>query len=132
MQTTATVSFKSLHLPRGLRALLALVNIVGTLVAGYQTALTPLTLVVDGQARRLRTHQDTVAALLMDTGLGLAPEDIVTPGLGTHLEPGLTVVVQWARPVVLRADGHSVLVRSHAASVEAELQEARVSLRPPD
>jgi uncharacterized protein YabE (DUF348 family) len=132
MQTTATVSFKPLHLPRGLKALLALVFIVGTLAAGYQTARTPVTLVVDGQARRLRTHQDTVAALLMDTGLTLAPEDIVTPALGTHLEPGLIVEVQWARPVVISADGHSLLLRTHATSVEAVLQEARVSLGPHD
>jgi len=119
-------------LPRGLKALLALVFTVGTLAAGYQTALTPVTLVVDGQARRLRTHQDTVAGLLMDTGLALGPEDIVTPALGAHLEAGLTVEVQWARSVVIRADGHSLLLRTHAASVEAVLQEARVSLGPHD
>ncbi len=132
MQTTATVSFESLHLPRGLRALLALVFIVGTLAAGYQTALTPVTLVVDGEARRLRTHQDTVAALLMDIGLTLASEDIVTPGLDTRLEPGLVVAVQLARPVLISADGHSLMIRTHAASVEAVLQEARVSLGPHD
>jgi uncharacterized protein YabE (DUF348 family) len=132
MQTTATGSFRPLRLPQGLKALLALVLIVGTVVAGYQTTLTPVTLVVDGEARRLRTHQDTVAALLIDTGLALAPEDIVTPALDTHLEPGLTVEAQLARPVVISADGHSLLLRTHAASIDAVLQEARVSLGPYD
>jgi uncharacterized protein YabE (DUF348 family) len=132
MQTTATASFRPLHLPQGLKALLALVFIVGAVVVGYQTTLTPVTLVVDGEARRLRSHQDTVATLLIDAGLTLAPEDIVTPALDSHLEPGLTVKVQLARPVVISADGHSLLLRTHAASIDAVLQEAGVSLGPYD
>ncbi|HUX76587.1 MAG TPA: ubiquitin-like domain-containing protein [Anaerolineae bacterium] len=119
-------------MPRGLRALVALACIVGALAAGYQAALTPVTLVVDGQVQRLRTHQDTVAALLMDNGLTLHPEDIVNPALDTTLEPGLTVEVQCAHPVFVSADGHSLLLRTHATSVEAVLQEARVSLGPHD
>jgi uncharacterized protein YabE (DUF348 family) len=132
MQTTATASFRPLRLPQGLKVLLALVFIVGAVVVGYQTTLTPVTLMVDGETRRLRTHQDTVAALLMDAGLALAPEDIVTPALDTPLEPGSIVKVQLARPVVISADGHSLLLRTQAASIDAVLQEARVSLGPYD
>jgi uncharacterized protein YabE (DUF348 family) len=132
METTATLPFHSLRVPRGLKALVALTCIVGALAAGYRAALTPVTLVVDGQVQRLRTHQDTVAALLMDNGLTLHPEDIVNPALNTTLEPGLTVEVQCARPMLISADGHSLLLRTHATSVEAVLQEARVSLGPHD
>jgi len=117
---------------QGLKAFLALVLIVGTLAAGYRTALMPVTLVVDGRVQRLHTHQDTVAALLMDVGLALYPEDIVTPALDTPLEPGLIVEVQRARPVYISADGHSCLLRTHATSVETVLEEARVSLGPYD
>jgi uncharacterized protein YabE (DUF348 family) len=132
MQTTATVPFRPLHLPRGLKGLAALVFIVGLLALGYQTALTPVTLVVDGQAQKLRTHQDTVAALLMDAGLNLHPEDTVTPALDAVLKPGSVVEVRCARPVVIRADGHNAVFRTHATSVAAMLQEARVSLAPHD
>jgi uncharacterized protein YabE (DUF348 family) len=132
METTATLPLSSLRVPRGLKPLVALACIVGALAAGYQAALTPVTLVVDGQVQRLRTHQDTVAALLMDAGLTLHPEDIVNPALDTTLEPGLTVEVQCARPVFISADGHSLLLRTHTTSVEAVLQEARVSLGPHD
>jgi uncharacterized protein YabE (DUF348 family) len=132
METTATLPFHSLRVPRGLKPLVALTCIVGMLAAGYQAALTPVTLVVDGQVQRLRTHQDTVAALLMDAGLTLHPEDVINPALDTTLEPGLTVEVQCARPMFISADGHSLLLRTHATSVEAVLQEARVSLGPHD
>jgi len=69
-------------------AFVALVFIVGMLAAGYQATLTPVTLVVEGHAQRLHTHQDTIAALLVDAGLTLEPEDVVTPALDTALEPG--------------------------------------------
>ena len=132
METTATVPFSPLPLLRGLKPLIALAFVVGTLAIGYQTALTPVTLVVDGDVQRLRTHQDTVAALLMDAGLTLYSEDIVTPALDATLEPGLTVEVQCARPVVISADGHNATFRSHATSVAAVLEEAYVSLGPYD
>jgi uncharacterized protein YabE (DUF348 family) len=117
---------------RGLVAFLALALIASVLVTGYQIALMPVTLMVDGQVQRLRTHQDTVALLLMDIGLTLYPEDDVTPALDAPLEPGLTVEVRRARPVYISADGHDVLFRTHATSVEAALEEARVSLGPYD
>lgn len=132
MESIAAFSLDPLQLPRGLKALVALALIVGVLATGYQKALTPITLVVDGQAQSLRTHQDTVTALLMDVGLLLYPEDIVTPPLDATLEPGTTVAIQRAHPVYISADGHTVLLRTHATSVEAVLEEARVSLGPHD
>jgi uncharacterized protein YabE (DUF348 family) len=122
----------ALSKPKGLQALMILLFIVAALAAGHHAMLTPVTLVVDGGVQRLHTHQDTVAALLMDVGLALHPEDIVAPALDTPLEPGLTVEVQRARPVYISADGHNVMLRTHATSVDAVLEEARISLGPYD
>ncbi len=144
METTVAASLNLIqeraHLPqdgapgrlKGLKALVALVFIVGTLAAGYGTTLTPVTLVVDGHVQRLHTHQDTVSALLLDVGITLYPEDIIIPALDTPLEPELVVEVQRSRPVYVSADGQSCLLRTHATSVEAVLEEARVSLGPHD
>jgi len=132
METAATFPFTPSRVPRGLKAFVALTCIVGVLVTGYKATLTPVTLIVDGQEQRLRTHQDTVVALLMDADLSLHPEDIVTPALDTTLEPGLTVKIQRAHPVTISADGHNVLLHTHATSVEAVLKEARVSVGPYD
>ncbi len=134
MERTTTVPLKHTYRPQaqGFTALVALVFIVGMLAAGYQATLTPVTLVVEGHVQRLHTHQDIIAALLVDAGLTLEPEDIVTPALGTALEPGLIVEVQRARPVHISADGHNTTIRTHATSVEAVLEEARISLGPHD
>jgi uncharacterized protein YabE (DUF348 family) len=138
METTAP--FNHTHWPQrgalnwldGLKALVALVIVVGALVAGYKATLMPVTLVVDGRVQRLHTHQDTVSALLMDAGIALQPEDVVTPALDASLEQGAVVEVQRARPVTISADGHTVTLRTHATSAEAVLAEARVSLGPYD
>jgi uncharacterized protein YabE (DUF348 family) len=113
-------------------AFLVTVVIVGVLAVGYWETLTPITLVVDGQERQLRTHQDTVGALLMDAGLTLYPEDHVSLAPDTPLEPELVVRVEQARPVTLSADGHTITFRTHATTVEDILVEARVSLGPHD
>ena len=47
------------------------------LTAGYRATLTPVTLTVDDEARRVYTHQPTVALLLADLGISLRPEDRV-------------------------------------------------------
>jgi uncharacterized protein YabE (DUF348 family) len=113
-------------------ALAALVLITGTLAAGYQTTLTPVTLVVNGQVQQLHTHQDTVGALLMDIGLTLYPPDTVVPVQETEIDPGLIVNVQQAHPVRITADGRDLVLRTHATSVEAVLAEAGITMEPHD
>jgi uncharacterized protein YabE (DUF348 family) len=133
METAETASSNSLHFPRGLIALTTLLVIVAVLMVGYQSTLTPVTLVIDGQQRRLRTQQDTVGALLADVGVTLYPEDIVTPAdLSAPLEPRMIVQVRRARPVTIVADGHTVTFRTHVTSVTEALLEARVSVGPYD
>jgi uncharacterized protein YabE (DUF348 family) len=132
METIAAVPSGRVHVPQGLKAIVALIFITSTLAAGYQSTLTPITLVVDGQPRQLHTHQDTVATLLMDIGLALHPKDDVVPTLDTALEPGGTVEVRRAHPMHISADGHDIVFRTHATSVEAVLAEARLSLLPHD
>lgn len=116
---------------RGL-TLLAVVLLLGGLAAGYQASLIQVTLIVDGEPQPMRTHQDTVGAFLLDAGLNLRPQDIVEPGYGQALEPGMTVRVIRARPVQIHADGQSWLVYTHITSPGQILEEAGVLLGPRD
>ncbi len=131
------------YLPQGLKILVALILTVGTLAAGYQQTLTPITLVIDGQQRELHTHQETVGALLTDLGITLSPQDVVIHGqevihapnvnaLDTPLDPQSPLTVQRAHPVYVSADGHTASFLTHATSVEEILKEARVSVGPHD
>jgi len=134
METKASSSSpNNLHLPQGPIALVILALVAVALAVGYHKTLTPVTLVVDGRERRLRTHQETVGALLLDAGLARHPKDRVTPAdLDAPLEPGALVLVERARPVTLSADGQTITFRTHATTVGGILYEARVSLGPHD
>ncbi len=136
MEASVAVPFKPVQQPQGWRQVATLVLVAGLVAAGsyaYLTTRTPVMLVVDGQARSVHTQQDTVGALLMDLGLELEPEDVINPvDPDAMLEPGQTVEIKRATPVYVHADGHSLLLRTHATTVEGVLQEAQVSLLPQD
>jgi uncharacterized protein YabE (DUF348 family) len=132
MEKSRVDSPQRLYLPQGFMALAALVLITGTLAAGYQTTLTPVTLVVNGQVQQLHTHQDTVGALLMDIGLTLHPKDNIVPVPETEIDPELIVKVQQVHPVRITADGHEFVLHTHATSVEAVLTEAGIAMGPHD
>jgi uncharacterized protein YabE (DUF348 family) len=119
---------------RGIKAIAALVFVVSTLAAGYQTTLVPITLMVDGRAQQVNTHQDTVGTLLLDAGLTIDPnKDRISPAeLDIPLEPEMVVEVWRARPVHISADGHNVVFHTHASSLDTVFQEARLSLGPHD
>jgi uncharacterized protein YabE (DUF348 family) len=94
-----------------------------------------VTVVVDGSEWQLHTHQDSVGGALLDAGLDLAPEDLLFHGtpvtgsaFGVPLNPEQPIEVERARLVVISADGHKALLRTHASSAEEALLEARVSL----
>ncbi|MDW7991914.1 MAG: ubiquitin-like domain-containing protein [Anaerolineae bacterium] len=131
MSLRSLFAFHPEVLARG-AATLAALAFVGFLLAGYHDRLTPVTLVVDGTERRVWTHQDTVGGLLADRGFALGEKDWVSHALNHPLRPGMTIEVRRARPVLVRADGHSTLVWTHNPQVQAALGEAGVSLRPGD
>ena len=119
------------HMIQGAVAL-AVLLLAGGLAATYQADAIPVTLIVDGEARPVRTHQQTVGALLLDAGLNLRPEDIVEPAPETALQPGMTVSLRRARPVTIQADGRAWTLWTHATNTDQILAEAAISLHPAD
>lgn len=111
---------------------LTVLLLLGGLAATYQADAIPVTLIVDGEARRVRTHQQTVGALLLDAGLSLRPEDEVAPAPEVLLRPGMTVRVSRARPVTLQADGRTWTVWTQETAADRILAEGGISLQPAD
>jgi len=136
MEEYVTSSHAGLQLPKGLKAVVALLFIAGTLAAGYRTTRVPVTVVVDGEKRRLFTQQETVEALLLDAGIEYDEKtDLVAPDPRTAINregPESTVYIRRARPVLVTADGQTATIYTHGITPEAILKEARVSLGPFD
>ncbi len=119
-------------LQRGL-IIVAVLALTGGVAAGYYATRIPVNLVVDGTYHTVYTHQATVAALLADTGIRVSPPtDLVEPPLDTPLQPGMTVRVTIAQPVLVHADGVTQVIRTRALTVADILAEAGISLAPGD
>jgi uncharacterized protein YabE (DUF348 family) len=121
--------------PSWVKGLLALVLIVGVLILlalGLTRTGAALTVELDGQRHEVRTHATTVGEALRRAGMVLYPEDRVSPGLETPLQPGVVIQVERARPVHLQADGRTHQLRTHVTTVGQLLGEAQIQIGPAD
>jgi uncharacterized protein YabE (DUF348 family) len=116
------------RLANHLFGLVAAVGTIFALTAGYRATLTPVTLVIDGEVRRVRTHQPTVEMLLSDLELSLREEDRIDPPLDTVLEPRMEIRIDHAHPIVIDADGREQLLYAHNENPADVLAMADVSL----
>jgi uncharacterized protein YabE (DUF348 family) len=116
----------------GLLALVLLAAGLGLLSFGLLRTSTLLVVDVDGHRYQVRTHATTVGAALRHAGFDIYPEDLVSPGLGASLAPGVVVEVQKAYPVTLSADSQVLQIRTQALTVRELLAEAGVRLAPAD
>ncbi|MGC8787102.1 MAG: ubiquitin-like domain-containing protein [Anaerolineae bacterium] len=110
--------------------MLIIIILVAVMASSYAQSGMLVTLEVNGQVWRSKTHQRTVGAYLREIGLTLQPEDIVLPSLDALLEEQQTVVVQKALPVLIEADGQIMEHYTHSRQVGDVLRE--IGLNPKD
>ncbi len=118
--------------PQAVIAVAALLGVLGIMAAGYAVRLNAITLVIDGQARTIRTNQTTVDGVLRDAGLTLYPEDRVRPTPDAILPANGAIDVVRARPISIRVDGRTLNVRTHAATLAELFDEQDVAVNPDD
>jgi uncharacterized protein YabE (DUF348 family) len=100
----------------------ALAGIVGG-TAAFATAAdgTPITLVVDGHAKKVETSASDVAGALKGAGYHVGPHDIVAPSLHSHLKDGTKIVLNQGRLLHLMVDGKKKDVWTTAPTVSEAL-----------
>jgi uncharacterized protein YabE (DUF348 family) len=103
-----------------------------TLWWGYMLAGRPVTLVINGQSRQIRTHYQTVEAIIRDLGLTLEAEDIIHPATNTLLSPNDTLTIQLARPVTIQADNQTWQFLTQQPKIAGILVEIGLVLNPRD
>ncbi len=88
-----------------LGALLVVAVIGGALILIALAHTTPVTLIVNGDARELQSHAGNVAQLLDEAAVTLGDGDQVSAPLNAPLELGMVVRIDRARSVFLTVDG---------------------------
>lgn len=83
---------------------------------------------IDGQSRSYRTWALTVGSALAAEGIALGPADGLQPSQEAFLKPGQVITIRRAQPVVLQADGKTVVLLSTGNQPKAWLDQARIKL----
>jgi uncharacterized protein YabE (DUF348 family) len=97
-------------------------GIVGGVAAFASSAAgTPVTLVVDGQAKSIHTNASNVAGALRSAGYKIGPHDLVAPDATTHIHDGSKIVLDRGRQLLLNVDGRQVAVWTTAPTVAQAL-----------
>lgn len=99
---------------------------------GYFTTLKPISLVVEQQTRTVLTNQTTVAGVLADAAMSLAPEDIVFPAPDAPIPDDQYIYIRFAQPMQVTADGDTFARRTQRQTVGDALGEAGVLLKQGD
>jgi len=99
-----------------------LAGVVGG-TAAFATAAngTPVTLVVDGQTKKIDTSASDVAGVLKDAGYHVDSHDIVAPSLHSHVKDGTKIVLKQGRLLHLLVDGKPKDVWTTAPTVSEAL-----------
>jgi uncharacterized protein YabE (DUF348 family) len=88
----------------------------------------PLTVRDGGLPFTIRTTAQTVGEALHQAEIPIYLGDLVQPGLGTLLSPGLRVEIQRSKPILLRVDDRILKTRSRAQTVGDALVEMGVGI----
>jgi uncharacterized protein YabE (DUF348 family) len=108
------------------------VVLLGVLGRSYLRSGQVVALQVNGASWQVRTHQQTVGAVLREVGLECQTADITVPSLDAEVVENTAIVVQKALPVRILADGQVAEHLTHSARVSDLLHEAGLNAKPHD
>jgi len=91
-----------------------------------------VTLIVNGQAAEIETRAHRVIDLLEDRHIAVQKYDNVKPALSEELKDGDRVVVEYAKPVIVSADGKTETRYVLAGTVKDAISELKLSLDEDD
>jgi resuscitation-promoting factor RpfB len=83
---------------------------------------------VNGQPLALRTHQQSLGALLAESGFKLNAADVVQPPLDTPLDRAEHIQVWLAQPVEVEVDGQVLHIFTQSGSVDDTLRSLNIKL----
>lgn len=72
----------------------------------------PITLMVDGEERKVTTYKGTVQGALHENNIVLAPKDKVEPKLDSKISKNQTITIKSAVDVTVKVDGKNLIVSS--------------------
>ncbi len=105
---------------------------LGVMGLMYFDSLRPVEIAMGTQSIRIFSNQVTVAGVLHDAAINLAPEDVVFPALDALIPENQPIAIRRAQPLRIQVDGETIAHRTQSRSIAEALREANVFLKPYD
>lgn len=98
----------------------------------YFDSLRPVEIAMGKRSISVLSNQATVAGVLHDAAINLAPEDIVFPALDALVPDNQPISIRRAQPIRIQVDGETIAHRTQSRNIVDVLREANVFLQPYD
>ncbi len=98
----------------------------------WRLTSTHVTVIVNGQPVEVATHRRTVGGAVRLAGVALDEAVYIEPPAETPLQPGMVIAVGRLRPVIVHADGQTLLASTRQTDPQAIVAELGIALGPQD
>ena len=78
-----------------------LVLVIGIAYGTYEGMKDSVSLTVNGQEKQVRTHSDTVGALLEELEIDIRAEDSISPAINKKIEDDIKVIYEASKPITI-------------------------------
>lgn len=112
--------------------LIVTVMVLGVMGYAFLTTLHPVEIAIGKTTRTVWTNQVTVAGVLHDAAINLAPEDTVFPDPAAFVPDNQPISIQLAQPFLIQLDDQITSRRTQSTQVVEALREAGILLSPFD
>jgi uncharacterized protein YabE (DUF348 family)/3D (Asp-Asp-Asp) domain-containing protein len=94
----------------------------------YGTSVKHVTLVMNGQEKKVMTRQWVMERFLKEQGISVGAHDRFSPSLNSKIVSGDRIAIEHSVPIQLTADGETKTVYTIGKTVESALQDLNISL----
>jgi len=109
-------------------AFLSALGIFALLLLLYGTSAKYVTLVVNGQEKKVHTRQWVMERFLEEQGIAIGARERLSASLDSKLTNGARVTIEHTLPVLLTVDGETKTMYTTGKTVERALQDLNVTL----
>jgi uncharacterized protein YabE (DUF348 family) len=109
-----------------------LVLVIGIAYGTYEGMKDSVSLTVNGQEKQVRTHSDTVGALLEELEIDIRAEDSISPAINKEIEDDIKVIYEASKPITIEVGDERRTIWTTADTVKELIQQENLDVTQHD
>jgi uncharacterized protein YabE (DUF348 family) len=109
-----------------------LVLVIGIAYGTYEGMKDSVSLTVNGQEKQVRTHSDTVGALLKELKIDIRAEDSISPAIDKKIKDNIKVIYEASKPINIAVGDERRTIWTTADTVKELIQQENLDVTQHD